>query len=98
MIDLKMLTTLEDLEEITGLPSDLLWGKGFNLDDWDVCFVSDIPLTYPQYTETKYDEDDGFFEEPIDEANWLIRRMECYCVGYEHVEYADKHYYMVYHS
>lgn len=94
MIDLKMLTTLEDLEEITRLPSDLLWGKGFDLDDWDVCFVSDIPLTYPQY----YDEEDRFFEEPIDEAYWLINRMRSYCVGYEHVEYAGKHYYMVYHS
>ena len=84
MIDLKMLTTREDLREITGLPSDnhdeALWTAGFNLDDWDVCFVSDVPL----------DEDR--------EAWWLLIKMECHCVGYEHTEYNGKHYYMVYHS
>lgn len=83
MIDLKMLTTREDLRKITGLPSDnhdkALWDAGFNLDDWDVCFVSDIPLTE-------------------ENAWWLVIKMECHCVGYEHVEYGGKHYYMVYHS
>lgn len=86
MIDLKMLTTREDLREITGLLSDnhdeALWDAGFNLDDWDVCFVSDVPL------------DDDW----DNEAWWLVNKMECHCVGYEHVEYNGKHYYMVYHS
>ena len=93
MINLKMLTSLEDLEKITELPSEVLWGKGFALDDWDVCFVSDVALTFPQY-----DEDCCEFEKPIDEAWWLVRRMEDWCVGYDHVEYDGKHYYMVYHS
>ena len=48
MIELKMLTSREDLRKITGLPRDnhdeALWDVGFNLDDWDVCFVSDVPL------------------------------------------------------
>lgn len=49
MITLKMLTSREDLQKITGLPSDnydeALWDAGFNLDNWDVCFVSNVPLT-----------------------------------------------------
>lgn len=99
MIDLKMITTREELREITGLSSDnhdeALWNAGFNLDDWDVCFVSDVPLTnrngwdYP--TEDAWDI-------PIEDARWLVNQMECYCVGYEHTKYNGKHYYMVYHS
>ena len=85
MIELKMLTSREDLRKITGLPSDnhdeALWDAGFNLDDWDVCFVSDVPL----------DEDN-------DDAYWLLMQMDSYCVGYEHVEYGGKHYYIAYHS
>ena len=96
MIELKMLTSREDLRKITGLPSDnhdeALWDAGFNLDDWDVCFVSDIPLT----REVKEGED--CWEIPIDEAWWLLMRMQNYCVGYEHVEYGGKHYYIAYHS
>ena len=84
MIELKMLTSREDLRKITGLPSDnhdeALWDAGFNLDDWDVCFVSDVPL------------------EEDDDAYWLLMRMESYCVGYEHVEYGGKYFYIAYHS
>lgn len=97
MIELKMLTTREDLCKITGLPSDnhynALWKAGFDLDDWDVCFVSDIPLTVPEI-----DEDEHEWDEPIEDAYWLVRRMEDYCCGYSHTEYNGKHYYMVYHS
>lgn len=96
MIDLKMITTREDLRKITGLPSDnhdeALWDAGFNLDDWDVCFVSDVPLTRKESDE--YEE----WEEKVDEAYWLLSRMENYCIGYEHVEYGGKHYYIAYHS
>ena len=85
MIELKMLTSREDLRKITGLPRDnhdeALWDVGFNLDDWDVCFVSDVPL-----------------EEDNDDAYWLLMRMESYCVGYEHVEYGGKHFYIAHHS
>lgn len=97
MIELKMLTSREDLREITGLSSDnhdrALWDAGFDLDDWDVCLVSDIPLTTHEQ-----DEDGDEWDEPIEEAYWLIRRMEDWCCGYQHVEYGGKHYYMVYHS
>ena len=92
MIDLKMITTREDLRKITGSPSDnhdeALWDAGFNLDDWDVCFVSDVPLTI---------DEDGY-EDQIEDAYWLVWKMKNYCVGYEHVEFNGKHYYMVYHS
>ena len=83
MIELKMITTREDLRKITGLPSDnhdkALWDAGFNLDDWDVCFVSDVELDW-------------------DNAGWLMCQMDAYCCGAEHTAYNGKHYYMVYHS
>lgn len=97
MIELKMITTREDLRRVTGLPSDnhdqALWDAGFNLDDWDVCFVSDVPLT-----ATKTDENGDEWEETLDEAWWLLSRMENWCVGYEYVEYNGKHYYTAHHS
>ena len=97
MIELKMITTREDLCKITGLPSDnhdeALWNAGFNLDDWDVCFVSDVLLTR-HVTDGDGDE----WKKIINDAWWLVSRMENWCVGYEHVEYNGKHYYMVYHS
>lgn len=38
-------------------------------------------------------------EKPLGEdARWLVMRMDTYCVGYIHVTYNYKHYYMVYHS
>ena len=92
MIDLKMISTLEDLRKITGLPSDnhdeALWDAGFNSDDWDVCFVSDVPLAI----------DVCGYEYPMEDAYWLLLKMGNHCVGYEHVEFNGKHYYMVYHS
>ena len=93
MIELKMITNREDLRKITGLPSDNhVWDSGFNLDDWDVCFVSDMPLTVTMC------DHDGAWEYTNDDAWWLVSRMENYCVGYDHVEYDGKHYYMVHHS
>ena len=92
MIELKMLTTEDDLQKVTGLTHDQLWYEGFNLDDWDACFVSDIPLT------VLVRDGDCKWLEPICDAYWLVRQMENYCVGYEHTEYNGKHYYMVYHS
>ena len=73
--------TEEELSRLTGLSHEELWANDFNLDDWDVCFVSDVPL-----------------EEDNDDAYWLLMRMESYCVGYEHVEYGGKHFYIAYHS
>ena len=87
MINLKMLTSLEDLMKITRCSRDKLWEVGFNLDDWDVCFVSDEPM----------DDGEGWCEYRK-EAYWLMIQMDNYCCGYEHIEYDGKHYYMVYHS
>lgn len=97
MIELKMLTTREDLRKITGLSSDnydeALWEAGFNLDDWDVCFVSNVPLTI--HKEDEYGDE---WEEFVDDAYWLLTQMDNYCVGYEYVEHDGKHFYIAYHS
>lgn len=92
MIDLKMFNTEKELTILTGLDHEELWDAGFNLDDWDVGFQSDIELT-----RTENDGDDTW-KTPIDGTWWLINQMENYCVGYEHNEYKGKHYYMVYHG
>lgn len=96
MIKLTMFATEEDLTKLTGLSHDGLWDNGFDLDDWDVGFVSDVPLTVTRHSDDG--EDDGEWEEPIEDAYWLVFRMEEYCAGYEHVEFKGRHYYMVYHA
>lgn len=93
MINLTMFTTEEDLMKLTGLSRDELWDNDFNTDDWDVGFVSDVPLT-----TTEYDKDCGEWKEPVDDAYWLVHRMEEYCVGYTHIEFKGRHYYMVHHA
>lgn len=45
MIGLKMFSTEKELSILTGLNHDELWDAGFNLDDWDVGFQTDIELT-----------------------------------------------------
>ena len=92
MIDLKMFSSEKELSILTGLDHEELWDAGFNLDDWDVGFQSDIELT-----RIEHDRHDTWTT-PIDVAWWLVNRMDNYCVGYEHNEYKGKHYYMVYHS
>ena len=99
MIDLTMFTTEKDLMKLTGLSHDELWDNNFDLDDWDVGFVSDVPLS----TTMHYDDDGDYahedkYEEPVDDAWWLINRMDEYCVGYRHVEFNGRHYYMVHHA
>lgn len=99
MINLVMFNTEKELIELTGLSHEELWDNGFDLDDWDVGFLSDIPLTvietyeYGEHGE-KFDEN----EEPVNGAAWLVHQMESYCVGYSHIEFGGKYYYMVYHS
>ena len=104
--DLLKLTGIDDERK--------LWDLGFNLDDWDAGFCCDKPLDHVYDTadseeieeEYEYDSDsyahDAVFEDehrvPNDNAWWLVRRMEDYCVGYHHVEYNGKHYYTVHHS
>lgn len=46
MIGLKMFSTEKELSILTGLNHDELWDAGFNLDDWDVGFQTDIELTH----------------------------------------------------
>jgi hypothetical protein len=90
---------------------EALWDAGFILDDWDVGFESDKPLdhVYTPRAEEDYEYDpqdyshDAFEEEEEyrtgnDDADWLVWRMENYCVGYKYTEYNGKHYYLVYHS
>ena len=92
MIDLKMFSSEKELSILTGLDHEELWDAGFNLDDWDVGFQSDIELTRIEH--------DGYdtWTTSIDVAWWLVNQMDNYCVGYKHNEYKGKHYYMVYHS
>ena len=69
------------------------WDAGFNLDDWDICIESDTRLLKR--------ESDGYgcwWDEPVDEAYWLVRQMENYCCGYTEVEYNGKWYYTVHHA
>lgn len=94
MINLTMFTTEEDLMKLTGLSRDELWDNDFDTDDWDVGLVSDVPLT----TMVHDDDDDYDYEEPVDDAYWLVRQMENYCVGYAHIEFKGRHYYMVHHA
>lgn len=96
MINLTMFSTEEDLIELTGLTHDELWENDFNLDDWNVGFVSDVPLTVTRHNDD--DEDGGEYEEPVEDAYWLVYQMDDYCVGYEHVEFKGRHYYMVHHA
>lgn len=97
MINLQMFTTEEDLMKLTGLSRDELWDNDFDLDDWDVGFVSDVPLTAIVHDCDDYGDHDEW-EEPVDDAYWLVRQMESYCVGYTHVEFKGRHYYMVHHA
>lgn len=84
--------TREELRELTGLPGDnhdqALWDAGFNLDDWDFGFVCDEIWAEDGW----YNGDSRYFE------HWLLDRMSSYCVGYDHVEYAGKHYYVLHHA
>ena len=99
MINLTMFSTEEDLMKLTGLTHYELWENDFNLDDWDVGFVSDVPLTETQnYQHGEHGEEYNEWEEPVDGAYWLVRQMDNYCVGYEHVEFNSRHYYMVHHA
>ena len=82
--------TREELAELTGLSMenhcDELWKAGFNLDDWDFGIQTETEWT------GEWDRKHPYYE------SWLLLRMDCHCVGYEHVEHNGKHYYMVYHS
>lgn len=93
MINLVMFDTEKDLMKLTGLSHDGLWDAGFDLDDWDVGFMSEKPLT----RQCK-DSDGEMYYTAVSGADWLVMRMESYCVGYNHVEYKGRHYYTVHHA
>lgn len=78
--------TDEQLQALTGLDHMGLWDAGFNMDDWDWGFVSD-----KEWTEAWNDEHPEY-------QYRLLTWMENCCVGYEHVEYNGRHYYIQYHS
>lgn len=93
-----MMTKTEEILKETGLSSsDELCRAGFDLDDWNVCFASDVRLIEGG---EEFDEDGYpvYEPEPIDEAFWLVMRMEEYCVGYNEVECNGKWYYTVHHA
>lgn len=44
MVNLVVFETEEELCELVGLTEDELWQKGFNLDDWEIGFQSEVKL------------------------------------------------------
>lgn len=87
MTNVTFFENVEELSEITGLSSGALWSAGFNLDDMDFGFVSTT-----EWTDDWWEGNAPYYQW------WLLDRMDSHCVGYEHVEYKGKHYYMLYHS
>lgn len=43
-MDLQLISTEKELSKVTGLSHEELWDKGFDLDDWDVCFKANKPI------------------------------------------------------
>lgn len=82
MLNLVVFETEEELCELTGLTEEELWQKGFNLDDWEIGFQSEVKL---HKTPTKKDIENGYrknelialFDLP---AHWLMNQMNSYCV------------------
>ena len=97
MIALRITDNREEIRQWTGLPSDnhdeALWNAGFNLDDWDICIESDTRLV-----KRESDGRGDWWDEPIEEAWWLVHQMESWCCGYNEVEVNGKWYYTVHHA
>lgn len=55
MLNLVVFETEEELCELTGLTEDELWQKGFNLDDWEIGFQSEVKL-HKTPTKKRYRE------------------------------------------
>jgi hypothetical protein len=102
--------TREELRALTGLPDDnydqALWDAGFNLDDVDFGFVSDVLLDR-ETSSTYHSEWTG--EDIVESerstnwdlpyyASWLIDHAANHCVGYDYVNFGGKHYYLVHHA
>ena len=101
MINIRITNNREDIRKWTGLSSnnhdddddEALWDAGFDLDDWDICIESDTRLL-----KRVSDGRGSWWDEPLEEADWLVRQMKNYCCGYNEVEYNGKWYYTVHHA
>lgn len=87
MLNLVVFETEEELCELTGLTEHELWQKGFNLDDWEIGFQSEVKL---HKTPTKKDIANGYRENELIAlfdlpAHWLMSQMNAYCVGANYV-------------
>ena len=74
MLKLIVFETEEELCELTGLTEHELWQKGFNLDDWEIGFQSEVKL---HKTPTKKDIENGYRENELIAlfdlpAHWLM--------------------------
>ena len=100
MLNIVVFETEEELCELTGLTEHELWKKGFNLDDWEIGFQSEVKL---HKTPTKKDIENGYRENELIAlfdlpAHWLMSQMNAYCVGANYVFLDGKHYYTVHHA
>ena len=100
MVKLVAFDTEEDLMKLTELSRDELWDAGFDLDDWDAGFQSEIKLHEdPSKEDIKarcYYEGELLYDNSP--CYWLVQQMSNYCVGASYIEYGGKHYYMVHHA
>lgn len=74
--------------------------KGFNLDDWNIGFQSEVKLHKAPATK---DIENGYRENelivPFDlPAHGLMNQMNSYCIGANYVCLDGKHYYTVRHA
>ena len=73
MLNLVVFETEEELCELTGLTEDELWQKGFNLDNWEIGFQSEVKL---HKTPTKKDIENGYRKNELivlnSFAGWLF--------------------------
>jgi len=91
--------TSKDLEELTGLTHDELWEHGFNLDDMDWGFCTDIDCFTTETDEWGYENTSYDYEKnPPAYISRLLDMMNDYCVGYCHAFYNGKHYFTQHHA
>lgn len=100
MLNLIVFETEEELCELTRLTEQELWERGFNLDDWDIGFQSEVKL---HKTPTEEDIENGYREDELIAlsdlpAHWLMSQMNSYCIGANYVFLDGKHYYTVHHA
>lgn len=101
MVKLIAFDTEEELMELTGLSENELWKNGFNLDDWDIGFQTEIKL-HADPTQEGLEEEISRPGELLASyrlpAHWLMMQMNNYCIGANYVFLDGKHYYTVHHA